>query len=78
MIKFKRGNIFSSEAQTLVNPVNCVGVMGAGLTKAFKAKFPSIMTPYEAVCVKKLIKVGSLQVIKVGNRKILNFPTKEH
>ena len=58
--------------------MNCVGVMGAGLAKAFKAKYPSIMKPYKAVCDRGLLKIGNLQIIKAGNRNILNFPTKEH
>lgn len=31
MIIFKQGNIFDSKCETLVNPINCVGVMGKGL-----------------------------------------------
>lgn len=27
-ITFKKGNIFSSDKQTVVNTINCVGVMG--------------------------------------------------
>lgn len=36
MIQYVKGNIFDSPAQTIVNPVNCKGVMGAGLAKQFK------------------------------------------
>jgi hypothetical protein len=32
MICYLNTNIFNSNAKTLVNPVNTVGVMGAGLT----------------------------------------------
>lgn len=30
-ITFKKGNIFSSDKQTIVNTINCVGVMGKGV-----------------------------------------------
>jgi len=33
MVKYLKGNLLDTEAQALVNPVNCVGVMGAGLAK---------------------------------------------
>lgn len=33
MIKYVKGNILESDAEALVNSVNCVGVMGAGLAK---------------------------------------------
>ena len=36
------GDIFNSEAQTLVNTVNCVGIMGKGIAAEFKKRFPDI------------------------------------
>lgn len=30
------GDIFTSKCNVLINPVNCVGVMGAGLALQFK------------------------------------------
>ena len=39
MIVFKRGNLFDSECKTLVNTVNCEGVMGKGLALQFKEKY---------------------------------------
>lgn len=35
-IKFTKGNIFTSKCQTIVNTVNCVGIMGAGIALEFK------------------------------------------
>jgi O-acetyl-ADP-ribose deacetylase (regulator of RNase III) len=40
LIYFKTGSIFDSDAEALVNPVNCVGVMGKGLALQFKEKYP--------------------------------------
>ena len=39
MIVFKKGNLFDSECKTLVNTVNCEGVMGKGLALQFKEKY---------------------------------------
>lgn len=39
MIEFKTGNIFDSTCNTLVNTVNCEGVMGKGLALQFKEKY---------------------------------------
>ncbi len=36
---FHTGDIFDSGAHALVNPVNCVGVMGSGLALMFKKRF---------------------------------------
>jgi hypothetical protein len=35
-----KGNIFNSKAQTIVNTVNCVGVMGKGIALEFKKRYP--------------------------------------
>lgn len=41
MIRFMHGNLFESEAQALVNTVNCVGVMGKGIAYQFRRAFPA-------------------------------------
>jgi O-acetyl-ADP-ribose deacetylase (regulator of RNase III) len=47
MIKVMQGNIFESGCEALVNPVNCVGVMGAGLALKFKKAFPYNYEPLD-------------------------------
>ncbi len=42
-VTFKRGDIFTDPAWALVVPVNCYGVHGAGLAKAFAKKYPGPM-----------------------------------
>ena len=46
----KIGNIFESHAQTLVNTVNCVGVMGKGIARDFKNKYPEMFKEYAQLC----------------------------
>jgi O-acetyl-ADP-ribose deacetylase (regulator of RNase III) len=50
MISFKSGNIFESKMETLVNPINCVGVMGKGLVLIFKKKYPEMFNDYKTRC----------------------------
>lgn len=83
VIKFiPGGDIFTSEAEALVNPVNCVGVMGKGLAKEFKARYPNMFAAYWIMCKKCLLKVGTLHTYHrsdiAGPRLIINFPTKYH
>lgn len=77
-IKIIKGNIFTSQCQTLVNTVNCVGVMGAGIALEFKYRYPEMFNKYALLCQEKLIQVGKLWIYDVpqARRKILNFPTK--
>lgn len=77
-ITFVSGDIFKSGCQALVNPVNCVGVMGAGLALAFKNKFPHNFAQYKNACSSGLVKIGSCLSTWEGENLIVNFPTKTH
>ena len=78
-IKFVTGNIFDSKCDALVNPVNCVGVMGAGLAKQFKIKYPQNFTYYTIECDKYNYKSGDIISSSVEKDKhIINLATKRH
>jgi O-acetyl-ADP-ribose deacetylase (regulator of RNase III) len=85
MITIKKGNIFTTKCQVIVNTVNCVGVMGAGIAKEFKMRYPDMFTDYQKFCNGGQIKIGNLWIYKESNlehnsscSKVLNFPTKKH
>jgi len=40
MLTYLKGTVFNAPAKTLVNTVNCSGVMGAGIAVEFKLRFP--------------------------------------
>jgi O-acetyl-ADP-ribose deacetylase (regulator of RNase III) len=71
-------NVFDSPAQTIVNPVNCVGVMGKGLALAVKNRYPKVFEKYVTSCKTGKLRIGTLQLVKTDDRWILNFPTKNH
>lgn len=75
----KIGDIFSSKAKTLVNTVNCVGVMGKGIASEFKIRYPEMYREYIHFCQKNEIKPGKPYYYSdiLGN-SIINFPTKDH
>jgi len=80
-IKFKSGDLFKSDKHTLVNTVNCVGVMGAGVAKKAKQLFPSMYEDYSVRCDKKSVQPGVPYLWKNPDPNaqwILNFPTKNH
>lgn len=74
----ENGDIFNSECEYLVNPVNTVGVMGKGLALQFKEKFPENFNKYKKYCNSKDFTVGKLLIITENDKKIINFPTKIH
>lgn len=78
-VQFIRGNIFSSKAQTIVNTVNCVGVMGKGIALVFKLRYPDMFVEYQKLCKSKEIKIGKVWLYKkTGLNWVVNFPTKFH
>ena len=73
------GNIFNSACKTIVNPINCVGVMGKGISLEMKNRFPHMFERYQTLCNKQLITVGKLWLYQnEDGSSILNFPTKKH
>ena len=79
MIKVLIGDMFQSEAQTLVNTVNCVGVMGKGVALEFKKRWPGLMLDYEKRCAQKLVEPGVPYIYTdILGASIVNFPTKGH
>jgi uncharacterized protein YwgA/O-acetyl-ADP-ribose deacetylase (regulator of RNase III) len=78
MIKIVIGDIFKSKAQTLVNTVNCVGIMGKGLSLAFKEKYPDMFKDYVKRCERGEITLGKPFLYKTLIPPwILLFPTKQ-
>lgn len=52
------GDLFAGKMHTLVNAVNCVGVMGKGIAQAFKRKYPEMFTDYARRCERGEVKLG--------------------
>jgi len=79
MFKALIGDLFASNAQTLVNTVNCVGIMGKGVALEFKKRFPRMAADYADRCSRGEVKLGEpyLYTDETGMR-IVNFPTKGH
>lgn len=81
MISQGTGSIFNSNAEAIVNAVNCVGVMGAGLAKAFKNRYPLMYEQYALKCRLGLIRPGATDLYildAIKPKYIINFPTKDH
>lgn len=75
----KLGNIFESKCLTIVNTVNCVGVMGKGIALEFKKRYPEMFSDYLRRCKSGEVKTGMPYVFNNSDGiKILNFPTKDH
>ncbi|MGB8227446.1 MAG: macro domain-containing protein [Sedimentisphaerales bacterium] len=78
-MKILVGDILKSNAQTIVNTVNCIGIMGKGIALEFKNRFPDMFKDYVQRCQRQEICIGLPYLYKsLFGPQIVNFPTKEH
>ena len=81
MLTFLSGDIFAQPADVLVNPVNCVGVMGRGLALQFRQRYPLVFRAYRQACRAGELRPGRVLFLPTGSarpRAIAHFPTKRH
>jgi O-acetyl-ADP-ribose deacetylase (regulator of RNase III)/uncharacterized protein YwgA len=79
MIKVLIGDIFESKAQTLVNTVNTVGVMGKGIALGFRKRFPDMFEDYARRCERREVQLTRPYIYRrLTPPHIINFPTKDH
>lgn len=77
-ITFCRGDLLADRAQALVNPVNCPGVMGAGLAAQFRRRWPAMFADYRDTCLAGGLVPGKLHIWRTPDQRyIVNLPTKQ-
>lgn len=83
-VECEGADIFKQDADILVNPVNCVGVMGKGLALDVKNRYPENFKAYALACKKKEVRLGEMHIFKnyifyesPHPKWIVNFPTKD-
>ncbi len=82
MVEYVEGDLLKADVDALVNPVNCVGVMGKGLALQFKQAYPQMFVEYNRQCNRGYVAIGNVHVYRrclLDNPSyIINFPTKRH
>lgn len=79
MLNYSNTTVFNVGAKTLVNTINCYGVMGAGLALEFKLRYPEMYEDYVQRCKRKEVSTGQPYLYQeYEDFNILNFPTKKH
>lgn len=77
MIEYTKGNMFESNADCLINTVNCEGFMGKGIAYQFKVRFPENNKSYVKACRSGELTVGKVHHFVEDGITIINFPTKD-
>ena len=74
MIKHIKCDIFESGADVILHQVNCQGVMGSGIAKQVREKYPLCFASYKKICdgfsdKKKML--GMVQCIRADDGKFI-------
>lgn len=78
-IRHCEGDLLASHQQTLVCPVNLVGVMGAGLALQMANRYPNLLKEYQHACRTGLLRVDCPFPIRVSeHQQVLCLATKDH
>ena len=79
---FSNESIFDCGADILVNPVNCLGISGAGLAKEFALRFPDAQKKFVDACRNGYVVIGrpyfECTMDATHIIRICYFPTKHH
>ena len=73
MIKHVKGDIFQSGADVILHQVNCQGVMGSGIAKQVREKYPIVYETYKELCSQDIPKnlLGIAQPVKASDNTII-------
>lgn len=73
-------SLFEVQADALVNPVNCRGIMGKGIALEFKKRYPNSYMVYRDACSRRELRPGIVLFVRGTNGEpdVLHFPTKNH
>lgn len=62
-----KGDLLAIESGIICHQVNCKGVMGAGLAKSLRSKYPVCFESYSKYCKAGQFKLGMVQFCKVNS-----------
>ena len=77
IIAERQGNIFNTRLNTITIPTNAKGVMGAGLAKQARERYPGVFKVYRKIHRTIGLTVHEPFIIPIDDkRNVLIFPTK--
>ena len=77
MIKYVKGDLLDSHCDYICHQVNCRGVMGSGIAKQIRERFPEVYDSYKELCneFEPEVLLGTIDIVEVeeGAREIVNI-----
>jgi len=78
MVKFVSGDLFTYPGlDAIAHGCNCAGVMGAGIAKEFKKRYPENFEYYRNACANNSFFIGSVRIFRNSDKYIINLGTQD-
>lgn len=73
MVKIENCDLFEATAESIIHQVNCRGVMGSGVAKEIKRRYPETFLKYKNVCMDNHERLlGEVLLTKESDKFIFN------
>lgn len=72
-IEYRKGDLFSTEIRHITHGCNAQGVMGSGVAKIIRDKYPEAYNAYAG----KKWRLGQIQLVQSNDKMIINAITQE-
>lgn len=78
IVEERAGDLFSYDGPVIGHGVNTAGVMGAGIAKEFKRRWPEMFKEYQHLCENGRLNPGEIFPYEVGpGNLVLNLATQD-
>ena len=78
MLVYKKGDLLNAHEDVIAHGCNAQGVMGSGVAKAIRDKWPSAYDAYRETYETKGLHLGDVIMCQVGDKLIANCITQEN
>ena len=70
-IIYKDGNLLNAQTTVIGHQVNCQGVMGSGVAKQIRDKWPLVFSNYQVKCQSPISPLGDVLIVKVSDNQYI-------
>lgn len=78
MIEHKKGDLLAVTEGVIIHGCNCKGVMGSGVAKAIRDKYPKAYDAYKNFQNERGLRLASVSIYTRGGLTIANLVTQEN
>lgn len=78
MLVYKKGDLLNANEDVIAHGCNAQGVMGSGVAKAIRDKWPSVYDAYKETYKTKGLHLGDIIMCQAGDKLVANCITQEH